>query len=181
MAIFYFFYNLGQHSRFINRTSFGLSQYSLSLGLILVLIALIFFFFTHKNWKFKNNFERAKELFIIGASVVSAYIVTFILKTLVHAPRPFVTLQNIHPLVSETPYDSFPSGHATVFFALATVIYCYDKKWGIVFFILAILIALSRVVSGVHYPGDVLAGAAIGIAVSYIAFKALSKMIKKEK
>ena len=50
---------------------------------------------------------------------------------------------------------------------MATAVYLYNKKWGIGFFIATILITMSRVIAGVHYPSDILDGAAIGILVAY--------------
>jgi undecaprenyl-diphosphatase len=64
--------------------------------------------------------------------------------------------------------SSFPSGHATFFFALSTVVYLYHRKWGITFFVASILITVSRVAAGVHYPSDILGGALIGVIVGYL-------------
>jgi len=50
---------------------------------------------------------------------------------------------------------------------MATVVYLYNKKWGIGFFIATILITLGRVMAGVHYPSDILGGALVGVAVAY--------------
>ena len=53
---------------------------------------------------------------------------------------------------------------------MATTIYFYNKKWGIFFFLATILITVSRVIAGIHYPSDIVGGALIGVAVAYIAF-----------
>ena len=50
---------------------------------------------------------------------------------------------------------------------MATAIYFYNKKWGIFFFLATILITVSRVIAGIHYPSDIVGGALIGIAVAY--------------
>lgn len=179
LKIFYFFYNLAHHSKFFDGLVFGVAQYSNPWGIILALLVLFIILINHKDWKGKKFFEWTREVVIVGISVASAYLVTLLLKIIVHAPRPFIALSNVHPLVIETPYDSFPSGHATAFFALAVAMYMYDKKWGIVFFIIAILVSLSRVVSGVHFPIDILAGAAIGSLVAYLVHTLLTKKIRK--
>lgn len=179
LKIFYLFYNLAHHSKFFDGVVFVIAQYSNPWGIILAGMVLIIILITHKDWKGKKFSEWKREVIIVGTSVVSAYVVTYILKTMVHAPRPFVALANIHPLIIETPYDSFPSGHATAFFALAVSMYMYDKKWGIVFFIIAILVSLSRVISGVHFPIDILAGAIIGSLVAYLVHKLLTKKMRK--
>ena len=65
-------------------------------------------------------------------------------------------------------YASFPSGHATTAFAAALVLaFWYPRQAG-VFMGLAVLVALSRVVLGVHFPSDVLAGALLGSGVALV-------------
>jgi undecaprenyl-diphosphatase len=61
---------------------------------------------------------------------------------------------------------SFPSGHATVAFACATVLALAVPRLRVPLFVLAALIAFSRVYVGVHYPFDVLAGAVLGVGLA---------------
>ena len=62
---------------------------------------------------------------------------------------------------------SFPSGHTGSSFAAAVVLfYRMPKKYGIPALVLAVLISLSRVYVGVHYPTDILAGALIGAGIA---------------
>ncbi len=68
-------------------------------------------------------------------------------------------------------YHSFPSGHTTTSFALAVVIGRYYRRWEAVFFALAIGVGLSRVYVGVHFPGDILGGAVIGIVTAIICLR----------
>jgi len=58
-----------------------------------------------------------------------------------------------------------PSGHATSAFAAAACLYCADRRYAWALFTLAAIIALSRVFVGVHYPADILVGAALGAGV----------------
>jgi undecaprenyl-diphosphatase len=78
-------------------------------------------------------------------------------------PRPFLT-HPAHVLIPRVFDGSFPSIHATAAFAVAVAVVFYNRRLGAVFLVLAALIAFSRVFVGLHYPGDVLAGAAIGSA-----------------
>ena len=127
-----------------------------------VLLALVFF----SN---KERREKVELLIVVGvASFVARFGVTEIIRFFYHRPRPFLTL-SAHPLFTDSSW-SFPSGHATFFFALATAVYLYNKKWGIGFFIAAAAIAVGRVMAGVHYPSDILAGALVGIIVAYGTF-----------
>lgn len=91
-----------------------------------------------------------------------------ILKTLIGRVRPYDAIEGLIPIVARPRETSFPSGHAGSSFAAAGVLYRnLPKKWGIPALVLAILIALSRLYVGVHYPTDVLFGAVSGLAISY--------------
>jgi len=80
-----------------------------------------------------------------------------------YRPRPFEEY-NFTPLFYHEADSSFPSGHATIFFTIATLVYLlYGRKWGSWAFVIASLIGLARVYGGVHYPLDILAGALIGV------------------
>ena len=65
---------------------------------------------------------------------------------------------------------SFPSDHATGGFALAFGIWLYDRTIGTVLLVIAAVLSFSRVYVGTHYPGDVVAGALIGIAAGSALF-----------
>lgn len=83
-------------------------------------------------------------------------------------PRPFV-VSGFTPLINPAGDASFPSGHAIIFFVLATLMFFWiDRKWGWWFFAGAILIVIARVATGVHYPVDVVAGAAIGFITPFL-------------
>ena len=87
-----------------------------------------------------------------------------LLKNLVARVRPYNAIEALIPIVSKPSEYSFPSGHAGSSFASAWVLYRkLPKKCGIWAAILAALISFSRLYVGVHYPTDVLAGAALGI------------------
>jgi len=75
-------------------------------------------------------------------------------------------------------YQSFPSGHALFFFAAATAIWHYDKKLGYAFFFAAALISSARIFVGVHWPSDVIAGAALGILTGWTIAKAADVVLK---
>ncbi|WP_369750789.1 phosphatase PAP2 family protein [Methanocaldococcus sp. FS406-22] len=110
-----------------------------------------------------------------------AFIIAFSLKYLVNEPRPYLVLDNVHLLCNEGNEPSFPSGHTTLAFTLATSLLFYSKKLGILFLIWAILVAYSRIYVGVHYPFDVLAGVVIGILCGYLIKIDISKLVDTSK
>jgi undecaprenyl-diphosphatase len=69
-------------------------------------------------------------------------------------------------------WSSFPSDHAALFFALATGLWYVRRSVGVIAFVYSVIvICLPRLYLGVHYPTDLIAGAAIGIAVTWIAVR----------
>jgi undecaprenyl-diphosphatase len=78
-------------------------------------------------------------------------------------PRPFVAHPDVaHLFVASSPDPSFPSDHATAAFAIAVSIFLRNRRIGAVALAMAAILAVARVAVGVHYPGDVVAGALLG-------------------
>jgi undecaprenyl-diphosphatase len=88
------------------------------------------------------------------------------LKEAVDRPRPHLPPGDPQPLVKMPTDPSFPSGHATLAFACAVTIALLVPRLAVPVLLLALAVAYSRVYLGVHYPLDVIAGAAIGTAVA---------------
>lgn len=109
----------------------------------------------------------------IGVSLVIAAGITTGLKYSVKRERPFVTYPVIDKVMNAGS-PSFPSGHTSDAFATATSLSLAFPKWYIIApsFVWACSVGYSRMDLGVHYPSDVLAGAAIGAGTSYLCFKA---------
>ncbi len=101
-----------------------------------------------------SNREKLRVFLVAAAStIISRFGVVSLIRFFYQRPRPFLAYQ-VHQLIAKNEF-SFPSGHAAFFFALAMAIYFYNKKWSAWFFVAAILISLSRIVAGVHYPSDI--------------------------
>jgi undecaprenyl-diphosphatase len=83
-------------------------------------------------------------------------------------PRPFASHPSAHVWGPRSHDPSFPSDHASAAFAIATSVLLFDRLAGALFLVGAALIALGRVVVGVHYPGDVAAGVVVGVACALI-------------
>jgi undecaprenyl-diphosphatase len=106
---------------------------------------------------------------------VFAWLISHTIKDIVAHPRPDLSVALIVP---DSLY-SFPSGHATLMFALAATMYAYDKKAGLFLAILAILTGIARVLAGVHYWYDIVAGAVLGYVVSLVVVIFLRRVITK--
>jgi len=133
----------------------------------LVAGAILLFFFIKKQ-------ERTRYLILAGMSVIlSRLVLTELIRLIWYRSRPFLVYP-VHLFIEHSTESSFPSGHTTFLFALATVIYFFNKKSGIAFFILSFLVGLGRVFVGIHYPFDILGGIIIGV-LSAIFVKILLK------
>ena len=161
LQLFYLLNNLAGQSRILDFLFIFLAEY---LAYVLVAIFVILLFFSAYEKK-----EKIKIFFVTFISaIISRFVLVEIIRIFYHRPRPFIT-HNVHQLITDSAW-SFPSGHAAFFFAMATAIYFYNKKWGIGFFIGAILITISRVIAGVHYPSDIIGGMVVGILTACVVF-----------
>jgi undecaprenyl-diphosphatase len=94
-----------------------------------------------------------------------------------HRDRPFQTHHVAHLWGPKTTDASFPSDHASAAFGIAVAVLLLDPLAGILFLVLAALIAVGRVVIGEHYPGDVLAGAAVGTLCAVVVVEVARPLI----
>jgi undecaprenyl-diphosphatase len=139
---------------------------------------VVFFLFLFLVKKFRKYLKMV--ISALGAAVSARFIIVEIIRHLILRARPFVE-NNINLLVIHNPNEaSFPSGHAAFFFAIAAVVYFYNKKAGVVFFTASFLISISRVFVGIHWPSDILAGAIVGIFSGWLVVRLTRKLIKSK-
>jgi len=113
--------------------------------------------------------NRKKIVWDLLISLIIGILLTLVLKTVIARPRPDEIL-NFGFLVSAT-FSSFPSDHASTAFMIGGVLGHYFKRYKLWLYLLAVLVAFSRVYLGAHYPTDVLVGAFIGILVSQLVIR----------
>lgn len=122
--------------------------------------------------------KNRKEGFqLLMAIALMALVVNVTIKPMVGRIRPF----DVYPidLLVKAPHDySFPSGHTAVSFAAAYVLGESYPKFKLPVYLLASLIAFSRLVLFVHYPTDVLGGLVIGVMCGYISVHCLKMKVK---
>ena len=118
----------------------------------------------------QKNEPLLKEAIYIGTSVIEAVGITFGLKHTFDRRRPYEKYPNsVHPIEPEDS-PSFPSGHTAAAFSLATSLSITYPKWYVIApsTIWACGVGFARINQGVHYPSDVLTGAAIGVGCAFV-------------
>jgi undecaprenyl-diphosphatase len=126
----------------------------------------------------KNEAFRVLGTVLLTVAVVAMF--TGIVKEWVARLRPNNTeeINTLIRILKSPDGYSFFSGHSSSSFSITTSIFLFLRhkfKWSWVFYIWPLLFALSRIYVGVHYPLDLLVGAAVGILVAIIFYRMYHK------
>ncbi len=162
-------------------TDLGNSGWMLVVALLawLVGITLVRFHSAGDDWQWLAN----RGLFVLNV-IVATGVFTLIAKSLVGRARPtlFDTEgpMGFDPLSFSSAYASWPSGHTTTAFAMATAITLLYPRFAIIAFPLAILAGFSRMSVGAHYLGDVIMGATVGTLGAILVYRWLAPRLKLE-
>lgn len=164
LSVFYSIFSLSQHAVWIDWLIIFVGEY-LPYPLLLV-----FAYRTYREWRDGQVSAAYGYCMAVVAALVARFGVAEAIRLFFHRPRPYLALHLPH-LLTDTAY-SFPSGHMIFLFALATGAFFVNRKFAYWVYALGILIGLARVAAGVHYPSDILGGAALGIGTGYVVCKA---------
>lgn len=100
-----------------------------------------------------------------------------VLKGIFERTRPYEVVEGLNCVIENMKSFSFPSGHTSSSFAAATILYTQlPRRYGIPAFILASLIAFSRMYLGVHYLTDIIGGMLTGIVSAFIVIFIYNKI-----
>ncbi len=176
-ALLFLFINNNFHFSMLNENMRAVTF--LGNGWIVYWLILLFVYIYNKQ-----NFKKSLFLLIITQLVPGIF--DIILKRLINRPRPIVAM---HKLIEQgtvhidllgrhlTEY-SFPSGHSTTAFSLAVAMAYFFPKHYKLFYILAAIVAFSRVYDGEHYPLDVIAGGILGYGFAKLTLIIYKKITK---
>ena len=118
----------------------------------------------------KQPREIQKKIFMFSViSIPFIYLLATIAGCLYLNPRPFV-VGNFTPLIPHIPDNGFPSDHVLMVSAVASIIMYFNRRTGIILWLLTILIAISRVYVGVHHPIDVIGSIIISLIVTFSVY-----------
>lgn len=111
------------------------------------------------------------------ASGALGYVVNQAFHAVHDRPRPYEAHAGVwHPYATSTD-ASFPSDHSSAAFGIAWAVFLYDRVVGGVLLAIAVALSWLRVVIGFHYPGDVLAGAGVGLVCALVVVTLLRPLI----
>ena len=127
----------------------------------------LFFFKSTRQFGFEIFFALTLELLVCNA----------IVKRFTKRERPFRRNEEVNLLINPPKDYSFPSGHTLCAFLAATIMIYFNLWIGIALFLVAFIIAFSRVYLYVHFPSDVLAGAILGVCIALISHVCTERMI----
>ena len=105
---------------------------------------------------------------LLGGLAVGGVVGNVFLKNLIARPRPCWLDPGVSLLIPVPTDYAFPSGHTMASVVGATILTAADKRFGLAAIPLAVLIAFSRLYLYVHFPSDILGGAALGLCIGLL-------------
>ncbi len=156
----FLFFNLrGPRPLWLDRVMLGFTQ--IGSGIAALALGLILFLAGHRL---------AANEFILGT--LTLWIVVELVKALVRRSRPFIRVTQARIVGYRAAGRSFPSGHTSQAFFMATLLASHFQVgiWVVfLLYVIALLVGITRMYVGAHYPRDVLAGAILGSAWGLLA------------
>lgn len=151
-------------------TAFGTSEYMFAFSALIAAVAILALGRGHTTWHGGSLRLVAERAIYFFAAVGVSGILVQVVKHVVGRARPKLFAVDgafsFHPLSAQNVLASFPSGHTTSAFAAAVALGYVKPAWRWALLGCALLIGLSRIVVGAHFPSDVVGGAALGTSVS---------------
>ncbi len=159
-SLFLFFYGFAHRSVAFDELSAFVAVY-----IIWIVMAGIFFYLLRADSK---KMALRDIVVVFGAAAVGAVVGT-ILKNIFQTARPFDVLPSVQSLISESGY-AFPSGHTTLLATFTGVLWSGHRKAALWVGATTILVGISRIIVGVHWPIDILGGLLIGVTVGVLVY-----------
>ncbi len=127
---------------------------------------------------------KTRKVGIVSAAsmVINLILTNIALKNIIQRIRPYEIIDSLNILIEAQHDFSFPLGHTACSFAAAWVFWrMAPKKYSVPAMILAVLISLSRLYVGVHFPTDILGGLVVGVFSAELAWRLLNKRLNEGK
>jgi len=162
-------YDVSLHHHWVGSLFHGVEQASIPL---MVVITGVLWFFARPGGDRKWKLACASGY----ASAALGYVIAYVIHHVYDRARPYEAHAIRHPWSSSTD-ASFPSDHTSLSFAIAFAVLAFDTVAGVVFIVVAAIIGVGRLFIGAHYPGDVLAGLAVGLVAALVVLRLLPRFV----
>ncbi len=167
ISLFYFLYSIAHQYSWLDSIIWFFAVPFIYIMMIVIAFVL---FRQYKIFSIPNTSRllkgKARDIALVFFSGGLAYVISSVLKIIIHTDRPMIALADVHSLFFESGY-AFPSGHSATIAALAVGVFFHHKRLGYVCMIAGLLFGLARVVAGVHFPIDIIGGYALGFLVAF--------------
>lgn len=110
---------------------------------------------------------------VLAGNLIASQLIIHLLKRIVNRPRPYKTLEWAMPINPPKCKYSLPSGHSGSALSIALALSTFFPALRIILISMAVLVGISRIYLGCHYPTDV----TIGFVISYTIYKALDLLV----
>ncbi|EJR63268.1 hypothetical protein IIO_02365 [Bacillus cereus VD115] len=177
-TVFQWINNLAGTSTLLDKVMIVITN---SAAYVAILFMLILWF---NNGKRENAIRKQYTVLYTTLSVSIALLVNVLIHAVYYHPRPFVS-HDVHQLVPHAADSSFVSDHSVLVFSIACVFMLRGEKLKYVALIWAVLVGISRLYVGVHFPLDVIGAAVITIITSSLLlqnkriFEPIAKLVFK--
>ncbi|MDA1526979.1 MULTISPECIES: undecaprenyl-diphosphatase [Bacillus cereus group] len=151
-TVFQWFNNFAGSSKLLDTLMIAITN---SAAYVAILFMFILWF---NNGKKINAIKKQYTVLYTTLSVIIALLVNVVIHAVYYHPRPFVS-HDVHQLVPHAADSSFVSDHSVLVFSIAFVFLLRGEKLKYIALIWAVLVGVSRMYVGVHYPLDILGAA----------------------
>lgn len=151
--------DFGKTYDFINPVSVFVAEYTAYI----LLMVVILFWFTRIR-------ENRVMIMSAGIAFILAEVVGKLCGLFYFNAQPFAELSNVTKLIEKSVGNSFPSDHTILFFTFCFSFFLFHKRFRYLWMLLACMVAISRILVGVHYPLDVFVGACIGMLMAFVCY-----------
>ncbi|MFF2446866.1 undecaprenyl-diphosphatase [Neobacillus sp. NPDC058068] len=157
--------DIGKEHDSLNPIAIFMADYMI----IVLALGMLVYWFTQTN---KNRMMVIQG----GVAFLLAEVLGKIAGTMYYHNQPFAELPHVNQLIAHAVDNAFPSDHSILFFSVCFSFWLVRKKEGWLWLVFACFVGVSRIWVGVHYPGDVVTGALIGIVAALVTYWIVPKL-----
>lgn len=163
---------------YANSVWFGFASFCAHYLIYVLIIAAIIYLLEHHDYRLKSPGSHVFAQALLAVILASA--IGFMISVYIGRPRPYFQFIDVSPIGSVPNSNSFPSAHAWIAFAFTSVFIFYHRyaKMGYALVFGAFLVALGRVMAGMHYPSDVVVGGLLGFVSAYGVVRYSNQLFK---